>query len=260
MQDSLGGKTAIVTGAASGMGRATVLALLDAGAAVVAGDVDKHGLCSLPPHPRLAVVPCDVTAIEDVERLVERAVTEFGALHVVCNAAGVCKEEPLVEASVIWNLTLDVNLNGVMNVCKAAIPALKQAGGGSIVNWGSTNSFEALPELAAYCASKAAVILLTKCIAVEHAKDGIRANSICPGWVDTPMVTRVAATYGSDAAWRTSVEKVQPLGLGTPESVADVAVFLASDASRQMTGSEVVVDGGWLAKSPTLTPPGIRLG
>lgn len=251
---SLDGKTAIVTGAASGMGRATVLALLEAGASVVAGDVSDTGLAALPPHPRLVVERCDVTNAQDVQRLVARAVSEFGALHIVCNSAGISQPESIVGASDIWQRTMDINLNGVLNVCKFAIPALQQAGGGSIVNWASGSAFTASPNLAAYCVSKAAVLMLTKCIAVDHAADGIRANAICPGWVDTPMAGGLSDAYGSKEEWLESVSRVQPLGLGTPESIADVAVFLASDASRHMTGSSVMVDGGGTAQSSSLRP------
>jgi NAD(P)-dependent dehydrogenase (short-subunit alcohol dehydrogenase family) len=256
---SLEGKTAIVTGAGSGMGRATVLALLEAGAAVVAGDVNETGLASLPSSSKLAVSRCDVTDSADAQNLVELAVTRFGALNLVYNVAGICLEEPFVEAGKIWQRTMDINLNGVANVCRSAIPALKQAGGGSIVNWASINAFEAAPELSAYCVSKAAVMMLTRCIAVDYAADGIRANAICPGHVGTPMMERVASTYSSEEEWLESVVGIQPLGLGTAEEIADVAVFLGSNASRHMTGSAVMVDGGQLARSSSLIPPQTQL-
>lgn len=255
MTYSLAGKTAIVTGAASGMGLATVKALLEAGAAVVAADVSETGLASLPQGPRLVLAQCDVTVVEDVRNLVERAVEEFGALNVVCNSAGIYQEESFVDADDVWQRTMDINLNGVVNVCRAAIPALKQAGGGSIVNWASGAAFTASPNFAAYCVSKAAVVMLTKCIAVEYAPYGIRANAVAPGYVDTPMIARAASNYGSEAAWLESITRVQPLGIGTPDAIADVAIFLASDASRHMTGSVVVVDGGALARTSSLAPP-----
>lgn len=254
MKHSLEGKTAIVTGAASGMGRTTVMALLDAGAAVVAGDVSEDGLTTLPSHPRLVVARCNVAVVEDVQSLVDRAIGEFGALNIVCNSAGIYKEESFIDASEMWDRTMEINLNGTANVCRSAIPALKRAGGGSIVNWASTSAFRASPDLAAYCVSKAAVLMLTKCIAVDYAADGIRANAICPGYVDTPMIASAASTYDNEAEWLENVTRVQPLGLGSPESIADVAVFLASDASRHMTGSAVVVDGGSLARSSSLMP------
>lgn len=130
----LEGKTAIVTGGASGMGRAAALALLDAGASVVAADVTKEGLASLPESPRLSTIICDVTNAEDVAATVDLAQKRFGTLNIVCNAAGICKEESFVDADEIWKRTININLNGTVNVCRAAIPALKLAGGGSIIN------------------------------------------------------------------------------------------------------------------------------
>ncbi len=247
MTHSLEGKTAIVTGAASGMGRATVAALLDAGAAVVAGDVNEAGLAGLPSNPKLVADRCDVAVAEDVQGLVARAVGEFGGLNVVCNCAGIHERESVVDASEVWQRTMDINLTGVLHGCKFAIPALKQAGGGSIVNWASVSAFRAERENPAYSVSKAAVLMLTKCVAVEHAADGIRANALCPGWVDTPMVRGFELFESGETVALEKIAEEQPLGLGTPEAIADVAVFLSSDASRLMTGSAVLADGGLMA-------------
>nr|WP_277924705.1 SDR family NAD(P)-dependent oxidoreductase [Microbacterium ureisolvens] len=255
---TLEGKTAIVTGAASGMGRAAAVALLEAGAAVVAADVTEAGLATLPSSPQLATIRCDVTNPADVKAVVELAEKQFGALDVVCNAAGICTEEPFGEVDDVWQRTMNINLNGTVNMCRAAIPALKRAGGGSIVNWGSINSFVATPELSAYSISKAAVHMLSMSLAVEFAADGIRANTVCPGHTATPMMDRVARTYPSEAAWQQVVAAIQPLGLGTPDAVADVVVFLASDASRIMTGSAVMTDGGQAARSASVAPPPAR--
>ncbi|WP_109212221.1 MULTISPECIES: SDR family NAD(P)-dependent oxidoreductase [Microbacterium] len=251
----LAGKVAVVTGAGSGMGRATALALLDAGAAVVVADRDPSALASLPSGDRLVRHTCDVRDPADTARFVERATSEFGELHAVFNAAGICREELLLDAGDMWTATMDVNVTGVLNVVRAAIPALKAAGGGVIVNWASNSALRASPALSAYCVSKAAVVMLTKCIAVEHAADGIRANVISPGYVDTPMIRAQAASYPSVDEWHQSVAVLQPLGIGSAESVADVAVFLASDASRHMTGSVVTVDGGAIARAPGIRPP-----
>lgn len=257
MTHSLGGKTAIVTGAASGMGRAATLALLEAGASVLALDVTEAALATLPTGPRLITSTCDVRDQDAVAAAVELAEKTFGALDIVCNAAGICTEEGFIDADVVWQRTLDINLNGTVNVCRAAIPALKRAGGGSIVNWGSINSFVASPELSAYSVSKAAVHMLSMSIAVEFARDGIRANTVCPGHTATPMMERVARTYPSEEAWKQSVAAIQPLGLGTPDSIADVVVFLASDASRVMTGSAVMTDGGQAARAASVAPPAL---
>lgn len=254
MSQSLQGKTAIVTGATSGMGRAAALALRDAGANVVASGRSADGLAGLPTDPRFIAMRVDVTDKADAQALVDRAVAEFGSLDIVLNAAGVAQEGSFVDDEG-WDRTIDINLNGVVNVCRAAIPALRTAGGGSIVNWGSTNSFEGSADFSAYCVSKAAVLMLTKCLAIDHAPDNIRVNALCPGYVDTPMLDRHADNYSSRDEWLDSVAAAQPLGLASPESVADVAVFLASDASRVMTGSAVMADGGWTARAASVHPP-----
>jgi dihydroanticapsin dehydrogenase len=251
----LSGKTALVTGATSGMGRASVVALLEAGASVVASGRSAEGLAMLPKHPLMVSTPCDVTLEDDVQALVDLADRNFGSLDIVFNVAGMAKEESFIEGGDIWRRTMDTNFNGVVNVCRAVIPVLQKTGGGSIVNWASTNSFEASPRMAAYCVSKAAVLMLTKCLALDYAADGIRVNAVCPGYVDTPMLDRHANQYSSEEEWLESVAAAQPLGMATPESVADVAVFLASNASRMMTGSAVMADGGWTARAASLAPP-----
>ena len=141
---------------------------------------------------------------------------------------------------------INVNLKGVFYGCKYAIPALQRSGGGSIVNWGSVNSLVAEPDIAAYSATKGAVLMITKSVALEYAKDDIRANCLCPGGVRTPMVADFFDDkfLEDDAAQR----DYQPLGLISPEEVADIAVFLASDASRKMTGTAVLVDAGYTAR------------
>ncbi|WP_109212226.1 MULTISPECIES: SDR family oxidoreductase [Microbacterium] len=255
MSEVLKGKVAIVTGAASGMGRATAEAMLAAGASVVAADVSEAGLLSLAPHPQLRTVQCDVTNKRDVAAVVATAVAVFGGLDIACTAAGICQPESIVGAGIVWARTMAINVDGTLNVCSAAIPEIKARGGGAIVTWASTNAFQATPNLAAYNVSKAAVLMLTKSIAVDHAEDGIRANAICPGWVRTPMAGDLGAAYGSPEAWHEAILKTQPLGMASPEAIAETAVFLASDASALTTGSAVMVDGGLTAKSASVSPP-----
>jgi meso-butanediol dehydrogenase / (S,S)-butanediol dehydrogenase / diacetyl reductase len=248
MVDRVSGKVAIVTGAASGQGRATAMALAAEGASVMAADVDERGLAALAREvPGIEVRRCDVSSAADVEALVAAAEQRWGAVHAMLNCAGFLRAAPVLETSEeMLDRIVDINLKGVFFGCKYAIPAIQRAGGGSIVNWGSVNSMVAEPDIAAYSATKGAVLMLTKSVALEHAKDDIRANCICPGGVRSPMVEGFfdAEFLASDALQR----EYQPLGLITPEEVADVAVFLVSDASRKMTGTSVVVDAGYTAR------------
>lgn len=255
MTYSLTGKTAIVTGATSGMGRAAAFALRDAGANVVASGRNTEALAALRAGPNFTILRVDVTNDHDVRALVERAVSEYGSLDIVFNVAGMAKEGSFLDDLDVWEQTLDINFNGVVNVCRAAIPALRKSGGGSIVNWASTNSFESAPQFSAYSVSKAAVLMLSKALAIDYAADGIRVHALCPGYVDTPLLDRHEQHYPSRDAWLNSVAAAQPLGMASPESVADVAVFLASEASRIMTGGAVHADGGWLARAASVAPP-----
>ncbi|WP_347109613.1 SDR family oxidoreductase [Paenarthrobacter sp. S56] len=243
----LEGKTAIVTGAASGQGLATVRALVDEGANVMAADIDQSGLDRLAKEDhRISIQRCDMSKAADVERLVAEAETTFGAVHALLNCAGYLGAASVLETSdEVLDRIIDINLKGVFYGCKYVIPALQRAGGGSIINWGSVNSMVAEPDIAAYSASKGAVLMLTKSVAVEYAKDNIRANCLCPGGVRTPMV----ADFFDEAFLKDEQAQraYQPLGLISPEEVADVAVFLVSDESRKMTGSAVMVDAGYTA-------------
>lgn len=243
-------KVAIVTGAASGQGRATTLALAAQGAHVMATDLDEAGLADLPglagEPDRIATMRCDVSSENDVRMLVAKAEEMFGRLDAMLNCAGYLRTASVADTSEdMLDRVIAVNLKGVFFGCKHAIPALRRSGGGSIVNWGSVNSLVAEPELAAYSATKGAVLMITKSVAVECAKDNIRANCICPGAVKTPMVQEFfdESFFEDEAAQR----RYQPLGFAAPEDIAHIAVFLVSDESRLMTGSAVMVDGGYTA-------------
>lgn len=243
------GKVAIVTGAASGMGRATALALAEAGASVIAADLDEDGLAATVAAAQGTIEArrCDVGDARDVEALVAYAEERFGGLHAMLNCAGVLRAARLEDVTdADFEFQIRVNLMGVFYGCRAAIPAMRRAGGGAIVNWGSINSFVAEPELTAYSSTKGAVLMLTKTLAIEYAKEGIRANCICPGAVRTPMNQEYFESAGPDAL--VALQQYQPLGMGEPEQVGAVAVFLASDESSLMTGSAVMVDGGCTAQ------------
>jgi meso-butanediol dehydrogenase / (S,S)-butanediol dehydrogenase / diacetyl reductase len=248
----LDGKVGIVTGAASGIGRAIAIALAGEGARVMAADVNEGGLAQTAAAGSGAVLTkrCDVTRSEDVKALVDETVGAFGGLHVLCNNAGISIPNRVTELSEDdWDRTLAVNLKGVFLGCKYGIPAMLRSGGGSIINTGSVNSLVAEPYLSAYCASKGGVLMLTKEIALDFAREGIRCNCICPGWVDTPINTPHAQMMGGLDKVLAGLPEWQPIGRqGYPKEIASVVVFLASDDSSFMTGSAVVVDGGMTAK------------
>lgn len=249
MADQLSGKNAIVTGAGSGQGRATAVALVAAGARVMAADVDVAGLQSLRDElgDSILIQTCDVGRPEQVEQLIHETETRFDGLDAMLNCAGLLRAATILETTdEMLDLMIRVNLRGVFYGCKYAIPALQRRGGGSIVNWGSVNSMVAEPDIAAYSATKGAVLMLTKSVALEHARDDIRANCLCPGGVQTPMVDGFfdEGFFEDEAAQR----EYQPLGMISPREIADVAVFLVSDASRKMTGTSVVVDAGYTAR------------
>ncbi|MCA1942689.1 MAG: SDR family oxidoreductase [Yonghaparkia sp.] len=247
MSESLQGRVAIVSGVASGQGRATAIALREAGARVIGVDRDASGLERLGvEHPAIETHVLDVTDGAQWAELAADVERRHGRIDALLLAAGVLRTGALLETSdADIDLLLAVNLHGVIRACRAVIPALRRAGGGSIVTWGSINSMVAEPDIAVYSATKGAVLMLTKSIAIEHARDDIRANCICPGGVLTPMV---ADFFDSAVLDDLEAQRAyQPLGLIQPEEVASVAVFLASDASRKMTGTAVVVDGGYTA-------------
>ncbi len=253
MAERLTGKTAIVTGAGSGIGRAIAQAFVDEGAQVIAADLNEVGLVATRDDctdPALMLVQrADVSDPEQVEALVHRATAEFGSLTTMVNNAAISIPGTVVDTS--WDdyeRTMAVNVRGVYAGCKYAIPAMLAAGGGSIINIGSVNSLVAERVLSSYIASKGAVLMLSKSVALDFAAQGIRCNCICPGWVDTPINLPHAEAMGGIDLVRSTLPDWQPIGReGRPSEIAWAAVFLASDESRFMTGSAMVVDGGMTA-------------
>jgi len=253
MAERLTGKTAIVTGAGSGIGRAIAQAFVDEGAQVIAADLNEVGLVATRDDctdPSLMLVQrADVSDPEQVEALVHRATAEFGSLTTMVNNAAISIPGTVVDTS--WDdyeRTMAVNVRGVYAGCKYAIPAMLAAGGGSIINIGSVNSLVAERVLSSYIASKGAVLMLSKSVALDFAAQGIRCNCICPGWVDTPINLPHAEAMGGIDLVRSTLPDWQPIGReGRPSEIAWAAVFLASDESRFMTGSAMVVDGGMTA-------------
>ena len=241
----LKGKHALVTAAASGIGRETAIAFAREGARVVATDVNVDALKALEfESSGITAQILDVTDATAVAQLVESS--DF---NVIFNCAGWVHQGTIEECDdAAWARSFSVNVDSMFRVCRSAIPRMRSFGGGSIVNMSSVaSSIKGAPNRFAYGASKAAVIGLTKAIAADYAKHKIRCNAVCPGTVETPSLReRVAALGGSpDEVWQGFVGR-QPLGrLGKPEEIAALVVYLASDESAFTTGSAFVIDGGW---------------
>lgn len=251
MPDLLVGKSAIVTGAASGIGRAIALAFLREGASVLGADLNMDGLRETADRAKAHSSPfithrCDVTQRTDVEATVARAVAEFGKLDIMAAIAGIAMEHDFVDIEdEDWHRMAAVNMHGVY-LCDqvAARQMVEQGHGGRIINMSSVNGIMGEEELAAYNTSKGAVTLLTKSAGIDLAKHEITVNCLAPGYIRTPLNEEGIA----DEAWITEYLKRVPFRrVGEPEEVADCAVFLASDLSRYVTGHALVVDGGQIA-------------
>lgn len=236
------GRTALVTGAASGIGRATVARLVEEGATIVAVDVQPPE--GLPGD--VHVVVGDISDASVSERAVAIALERTGALHVVANVAGILRTARTHEHGLeTWDRVLAVNLTGTFLACRAAIPALLRSGGGAIVNTASTAALAGHPWAAAYSASKGGVLAFTKVLAVEYGREGIRANCVCPGSIDTPITGDFDFPEGADTSL---VRRIMALDHARgPETVAAAIAFLASDDAAHVNGESLRVDGGTLA-------------
>jgi cyclopentanol dehydrogenase len=253
----LEGKVALISGGARGMGAAEARLLAREGAKVVIGDLLEEEGKQVEAEINEAggealFITLDVTREEDWKQAIEATVRRFGTLHVLVNNAGIGGERapdggpiPLDGLTAEqWDRVQDVNSKGVFLGTKHAIPEMRKAGGGSIINISSIYGLVGSSGATAYHASKGAVRLFTKATAVQHAREGIRANSVHPGFIDTPMTERLR----SDPERREDLVRSTPLGrIGVPADVASGVLFLASDESSFMTGSELVIDGGYTA-------------
>lgn len=240
------GKVAVITGGASGIGAATARLLHREGASVVLGDVDPAGQALADELGERALFrTCDVSSLEQVEGLVGTAVSHFGALHVMFNNAGIGSLSPIEALSVEdWRRVIAIDLDGVFFGLKAAIPALRASGGGAVVNTASASGLAADYGFAAYNAAKAGVINLTRTAAIDHAREGIRVNCICPGPVDTPILAGVQAVPGLRSDWE---DRVPQGRFARADEIAEAVAFLASDAASAITGIALPVDGGLTA-------------
>ncbi len=249
----LGDKIAIITGGKSGIGYATALRFAAEGAKVVVADVrdGAQEVAALSAEGGEALfVQADVSSESQVNDLIEKTVAAYGRVDVLVNNAGIelAKTVPdTTEAD--WDRLMGVNLKGVFLCCKAAIPVMQRYGGGVIVNVASELGLVGGSEIAAYSASKGGVVQLTKAMAIDHAGDQIRVNCVCPGPVATPLLEGIIrASSNPDEERRQIVERTVLRRLARPEEIANVILFLASDEASYMTGSVVVVDGGWTAR------------
>ncbi|WP_087693069.1 SDR family oxidoreductase [Pseudomonas sp. PE-S1G-1] len=242
----LTGKRVLITAAAQGIGRASVEAYLAAGAEVIAADINQQALAGL---PGAQTVVLDVTDASAIQRLA----AEIGPLDVLFNCAGVVHAGNILECPESdWTFALDLNVTAMYRMIRAFLPGMLAAGGGSIINMSSVaSSLKGVPNRFAYCASKAAVIGLTKSVAADFVTQRIRCNAICPGTVESPSLQqRIVEQAHHEGRQQDEVYAVftarQPMGrLGTPQEIAQLALYLGSDASAFTTGTTQIIDGGW---------------
>jgi NAD(P)-dependent dehydrogenase (short-subunit alcohol dehydrogenase family) len=249
----IAGKKALVTGAASGIGLATVLRLIGAGCRVAALDRDEAGLSRLVGQVGQAnCIPVLVDLADEAEarRAVREAIDGLGSVDIAINNAGIGFRADVLETTVAqWDLTFAINVRAPFIVCQEVLPDMLERGSGVIVNVASVGGMIGIPARAAYGASKAAVISLTRSLTVDYAGRGIRANCVAPGTTETPWVDRIVAGAAEPETQRRQMAERQIIGrLGTADEIADAILFLASSRASFFHGSAVVVDGGYSAR------------
>ena len=248
-------KVAIVTGAGSGIGEASAIRLAEEGATVICADINgaaaesvAQGIVASGGKATAAAI--DISDDKQCDAVVASAIKDFGTVDILVNNAGVNLPGVFHEVTnETIDRTLSVNIKGAMYLTRAVLPAMLKQGSGSIVNMSSVNGLVSEPYLSVYSASKGAIVMFTRGIALDYAKTGVRCNAICPGWVDTPINHAHAKMLGGlDHVYKT-IDSFQPIGRpGTPREIANLVLFLASDESSFMTGSIVSADGGMTAQ------------
>ena len=251
MNSRLKDKIAIVTGAGSGIGRAIAVAMIREGARVVLMGRRKDRIEEVASEANGSAIAlaADVSKRDEIEHVLQETVKAFGGINVLVNNAGILHAgtaEQITEAQ--WDETFNINVRGLWLLSRAVLPHLRKAGGGSIINVASVLGINGTRNRAAYAPSKGAVVLLTKCMAIDHGHENIRVNAICPSFVETDLTAAVLSNAADPDAMRRERIGVHPVGrLGQPEDMAGLAVYLASDESSWVTGAAFPVDGGYLA-------------
>ncbi|MHB1675836.1 MAG: SDR family NAD(P)-dependent oxidoreductase [Acidobacteriaceae bacterium] len=247
------GKVAVVTGGAAGIGQATAQKLCELGARVAILDRDakagEESVAALEKSGYTAsYFPCDVTVESEVKTAIAAAVARYGGLHILVSNAGIQRYGNVVTTTPkLWDETMDVHVKGCFHATKYAIPAMLASGGGAIVIVASVQSFTAVNNSVAYVAAKHALLGIARSIALDFASRNVRANCVCPGAIDTPMLRQTAEQTGSPEKMFASIGRMHALGrIGRPEEVANAIAFLASDAASFITGTSLIVDGGVL--------------
>jgi NAD(P)-dependent dehydrogenase (short-subunit alcohol dehydrogenase family) len=250
--DRLEGKRAIVTGAGAGIGRSIALRLASEGARVAIADVDESaaGKVASEIEGETLARRTDVTRAAEVEALVTGVVEAWGGLDVMVNNAGVGVAATAVQTTEEdYERVMDVCVRGTLLGMKYAIPAIRMAGGGSVINMSSVAALVGITDRAVYSAAKGAILSMTRAAAVDHVEEGVRVNCIAPGTVDTPWISRITSGYEDPEAARANMQARQPHGrFVTPEEIAAMAAYLAADESASCIGACMVVDGGVTAR------------